>query len=236
MEPSRDNPLVRFGTFWLALGIFLVFALIFGVFALLNDTPPTDMEAAPAKVRYETKTKVDAAQAASLSADAIKAAIPAVARELAASQPVAVEKPEQLVPGAQPKSGAASTNEAIDPAVMERGKAQFLVCSACHGQQGEGGPIAPPLSGSEWVSGPIENLVRIQLRGLTGPITVKGTEYNFPAGMTPMAYQTDQQIADVLTYVRNSFGNKGSEVKPEQVAPLRGEVGQPLTVDQLTKP
>jgi len=236
MEPSRDTPLVRFGAFWLALGIFLIFALILALFGWFNNAPQTDLEAEAAKARYETKAKVDAAQAANLSHEAIAAAIPKVAKELVATKPVAVEKPEQLIPGAQPPASIAPTNEAIDAAIMERGKAQFLVCSACHGQQGEGGPIAPPLSGSEWVTGPIENLIRIQLRGLNGPITVKGTEYNFPAGMTPMAYQTDQQIADVLTYVRNSFGNKGSAVKPEQVTPLRGEVGQPLTVDQLTKP
>jgi len=236
MEPSRDTPLVRFGAFWLALGIFLIFAVIFAVFSLINNTPQTDLEADAAKARYETKAKVDAAQAANLPHEAIAAAIPKVAKELVASKPAAVEKPEQLVPGLQPAANPAAASETIDAAVMERGKAQFLVCSACHGQEGEGGPMAPPLAGSEWVLGPVENLVRIQLRGLKGPIKVKGKDYDFPAGMTPMAYQTDQQIADVLTYVRNSFGNKASAVKPEQVTPLRGEVGQPLTVDQLTQP
>ena len=74
-----------------------------------------------------------------------------------------------------------------------------------------------------------------QLRGLKGPITVAGKEYNFPAGMTPMAYQTDEQIAGVLTYIRNSFGNKASAVKPEQVTALRGEVGKPqATLDAGT--
>jgi mono/diheme cytochrome c family protein len=52
-----------------------------------------------------------------------------------------------------------------------------------------------------------------------------------------MAYQTDEQIAAVLTYVRNSFGNKASAVKSAQVAALRGEVGKPpLTVADLTQP
>ena len=120
---------------------------------------------------------------------------------------------------------------------MEIGKGQYLVCGACHGQNGEGGPAGPPLAGSEWVTGPVSNLVLIQMRGLKGPITVNGIEYEFPAGMTPMAYQTDEQIAGALTYIRNSFGNKASAVTPEQVAPLRGEVGKPqLTVEELTKP
>jgi hypothetical protein len=85
--------------------------------------------------------------------------------------------------------------------------------------------------------GPVSNLIRIQLRGLTGPITVKGTEYNFPGGMAAMAHQSDAEIAAVLTYVRNSFGNKGSAVKPEQVTALRSEVGKPqLTVEDLVQP
>jgi mono/diheme cytochrome c family protein len=113
-----------------------------------------------------------------------------------------------------------------------------MLCGACHGQNGEGGPAGPPLAGSEWVTGPVSNLIRIQLRGLIGPITVKGVVYDqFPAGMLPMAYQTDEQIAGALTYVRNSFGNKASAVTPDQVKALRGEVGKPqLTEAELVKP
>ena len=125
----------------------------------------------------------------------------------------------------------------IDPAVMKDGRAQFIVCGACHGQQGEGTPIAPPLAGSEWVSGPEENLIRIQLRGLLGPIKVMGKEYNMPGGMAPLAYQTDEQIAAVLTYVRNSFGNSAPAITPAAVAALRSEVGKPqLTAADLTVP
>lgn len=122
----------------------------------------------------------------------------------------------------------------IDPAVMEKGRVQFMMCVACHGKQGEGTAAAPPLAGSEWVAGPAENLIRIQLRGLRGPITVKGREYDIPGGMTPMAYQDDEKIAAVLTYVRQSFGNNAPPVEPAQVAALRGEVGKPqLTVADL---
>ena len=124
-----------------------------------------------------------------------------------------------------------------DPAVMEKGKIQFMMCAACHGQQGEGTAAAPPLAGSEWVMGPAENLIRIQLRGLRGPITVKGREYDIAGGMAPMAYQNDDQIAAVLTYLRQSFGNNAPAVEPAQVAALRGEVGKPqLSVADLVKP
>ena len=121
---------------------------------------------------------------------------------------------------------------------MEIGKQQYLVCGACHGQNGEGSPAGPPLADSEWVTGPVSNLILIQLRGLNGPIEVNGVLYDqFVAGMTPMAYQTDEQVAGVLTYIRNSFGNKASAVKPKQVEALRGEVGKPqVTVEDLIKP
>lgn len=115
----------------------------------------------------------------------------------------------------------------IDPAVMALGKQQFMMCSACHGANAEGGPIAPPLAKANWVNGPVENLIRIQLRGLQGPLTVSGKEYKLPGPMPAQAFQTDEQIAAVLTYVRNSFGNTAAPVKPEQVKALRGEVGQP---------
>ena len=125
----------------------------------------------------------------------------------------------------------------INPATMKSGRSQFIVCGACHGQNGEGSAAGPPLAGSEWVNGPAENLIRIQLRGLEGPITVKGQTYDIPAGMAPLAYQTDEQIAAVLTYVRNSFGNSAPAVTPAEVTALRSEVGKPkVTVKELTPP
>jgi mono/diheme cytochrome c family protein len=132
---------------------------------------------------------------------------------------------------------AASGGAAIDPEIMKTGRQQFMVCGACHGQSGEGTAAGPPIAGSEWVTGPEENLIRIQLRGLRGPIQVKGQEYNFPAGMAPMAYQTDDQVAAVLTYIRNSFGNMAPPVLPATVAALRGEVGKPqVTAAELIPP
>jgi mono/diheme cytochrome c family protein len=251
MDPNRDNPIIRFTTFWWAIGTFLIFALLLAVIAFFNRSTPTTLEDEMAKARYVTKVKVEEAQAAVLSKESIEAAIPAVSAKLAAGKPVPVEKPDQVVPGsptaaklaAAPAVDTAAVDAApandgpIDPAVMDLGKAQFLVCGACHGQNGEGGPAGPPLAGSEWVNGPVSNLIRIQLRGLQGPIVVKGVEHNFPAGMAALAYQTDEQVAAVLTYVRNSFGNKAPAVKPEQVAALRSEVGKPqITAKELIKP
>lgn len=251
MDPHRDNPLLRFATFWWGLSAFLIFAvgLVF-IWAFQNKNVET-LEDVAAKGRYETKVKVDAAQAEVLSKAAIEAAMNKVAAELPAAKPVAVEKPDQVVPGSPTAAklaaapavdtsaidAAPASDVPLDPAVMEMGKKLFMTCSACHGANGEGGPIGPPLAKSEWVNGPISNLIRIQLRGLTGPITVAGKEYNFANSMNPLSYQTDQEIAAVLTYVRNNFGNKASAVTPEQVASLRSEVGKPmLTQGDLVKP
>ncbi len=135
-----------------------------------------------------------------------------------------------------PKKAATSVG-GIDPAFLKAGQQQFMVCGACHGQSGEGTAAGPPLAGSEWVNGPEENLIRIQLRGLRGPITVKGKEYNFPAGMAALTYQNDEQIAAVLTYVRNSFGNSAPPVSPAAVAALRSEVGKPpVSAAELAPP
>lgn len=150
--------------------------------------------------------------------------------------PPAVAEPIDPAP-ATPVSDDAGTASPVDPVIMKLGQQQYLVCGACHGQSGEGGSAGPPLAGSEWVTGPMENLIRIQLRGLVGPITVKGQVYDFPAGMLPMAHQTDEQIAAVLTFIRNSFGNEAPPVAAADVAALRGDVGKPpLTEAELIPP
>lgn len=253
MDSSRDNPFTRFATFWWALGTFLFFGVLTLAVWLINHKDPETLEEVAAVKRYKTKEEIFKAQAAVIPKEALHGAIDTVAAQLAASKPAAVEKPEQIVPKSKRalaletggsgidfkafNEAAAAANAAVDPAVMEIGKAQFLVCGACHGQNGEGGPAGPPLAGSEWVTGPVSNLILIQMRGLIGPLHVAGKDYTFPAGMTPMAYQTDEQVAGVLTYIRNSFGNKAFAVTPEQVAKFRGEVGKPqLPTSELIQP
>lgn len=238
MDPNRDNPILRFSTYLWGIGTFLVFGVLLAVIVFLNRQDPQTLEDVAAKARYATKEKVAQAQLAELPPEKIAAAIPETAAKLAASKPqpadVQAAAPAAPTPAAAPPP---PPEPPIDPAVMAAGQAAYLLCAACHGQKGEGGPIGPPHAGSEWINGPVENLIRIQLRGLVGPITTHGKEYNFVGGMAPLASQSDEQIAAVLTYVRNSFGNKASAVKPEQVAALRSEVGKPqLTVQDLIKP
>jgi cell division septation protein DedD len=115
IDPSRDNPLIRFASFWWGLATFFAFALILALVILFNRNAPETLEDEAAKARYQTKAEVIAAQAASLTPEAIEAAIPAVAVKLAASKPAAVEKPEQAVPAPQ-AAPAAPTAEAPAPA------------------------------------------------------------------------------------------------------------------------
>lgn len=249
MDPSRDNPLFRFKAFWWGLGLFLLFTGALVIVGLANRKPSPTLEDAAAVSRLQKRATADATQAEKLKV-APSAQFAETGKRLLGKKPVAVEKPEHVVPGSPTQMKMAAepavpvkvveTDPAasIDPKVMEMGKTQFVICSACHGPNGTGMPnLAPPLAGSEWVRGPIENLIRIQLRGLQGPITVQGQTYSFAAPMAPLPYQTDEQIAAVLTYVRNSFGNKASAVTPEQVKAFRGEVGKPaLTVADLVPP
>jgi hypothetical protein len=132
MDPTRDNPIIRFATFWWAAGTFLVFAMLLTVVWMFNRKAPETLEDVVAKVRYETKAKIAQAQAASLSQEAIDAAIPALAETLAAAEPAAVATPAQVVPGSPtaiklapvPPVGppAPAAPVVVDPAVKDAGK------------------------------------------------------------------------------------------------------------------
>jgi len=101
------------------------------------------------------------------------------------------------------------------------------VCALCHNPDGEGKPNqGPPLAGSEWVTGAPNRLIRIPLYGLNGPITVKGQQMVFPQGMPAMgASMPDDILADVLSYMRQAWGNKASAISAEQVKAVKTQVG-----------
>ena len=102
------------------------------------------------------------------------------------------------------------------------GKQVFsTTCAACHQVTGEGVPgVYPPLAGSEWVNGDEAKVVRILLHGVTGPIEVAGETFN--SMMPPWgATLKDADIAAVLTYVRSTWGNKGTPITAAKVASIR---------------
>ncbi len=139
--------------------------------------------------------------------------------------------------------GAVAAPEAKGPPdPMVLGKRVFTVnCVTCHQATGQGVPNAfPPLVGSEWVLGNDwhgdNHLVKILLHGLQGPIQVKGNTYN--GAMPPWNMLKDEEIAAVLTYIRNEWGNSAPPITAEQVAKIRAETAsqtQPYTQDELKK-
>ncbi|MCF7687508.1 MAG: nitrite reductase, copper-containing [Cephaloticoccus sp.] len=108
---------------------------------------------------------------------------------------------------------------------IEKGRQVYMgLCTACHQPDGKGLPMAfPPLANSDYMLADRERAVRIVLKGMSGPVTVNGTTIN--SVMPPQeAVLTDTQIADVLTYVFNAWGNEGEAFKADQVKAIRNEI------------
>jgi nitrite reductase (NO-forming) len=99
---------------------------------------------------------------------------------------------------------------------MKRGKEVYtLYCQNCHMENGQGMEgVNPPVAKTTYLKDTKKN-IGIILNGQTGEITVNGKKYN--AIMNPLNYLDDKQIADVLNYIRNSWGNKYPIVTPAQV-------------------
>jgi len=99
-------------------------------------------------------------------------------------------------------------------------------CATCHQENGKGlDPAFPTLIGTPWVTGSDERMAKIVLHGMHGKIEVNGKVYDPDKGVPPMtafgSILKDEEIAAVLTYVRNSWGNKAAVVKPETVKKVR---------------
>jgi mono/diheme cytochrome c family protein len=118
-----------------------------------------------------------------------------------------------------------STGPAVEETPLSLGKKVYSGnCAACHQSTGEGQPgMYPPLGGSEWVIGNKDRLSAILLHGLAGPVTVRGATYS--AGVMPAwgTILTDEKIADVMTYMRASWGNTADAVTPEEVSAVRAK-------------
>jgi len=245
MGSGNDNPLKRFSSFWLGLALFGAFGLASLVLGIGFTKPGEDsFDRINEKRRTAIKSEIEKAHAGAL--EAVEGSFSTVGTQFLETAPSGVEKPEFVLPGSATQKNKAAggsgvvvpegfpvvaSDAPVDPAVMEKGKLTFAICSACHGLEGEGmyhiNKTGPPLAGSEWVTGPVANLIAIQFRGLNGPIEVKGETYTPVAPMAPLPLDNDS-IAAVLTYIRNSFGNKASPVTPEQVEAMRGELGKPM--------
>ena len=114
--------------------------------------------------------------------------------------------------------------------LFTKGKAIYAkegYCATCHQQGGEGLSASgfPPLSNTNWVKGNEDRLIKLALKGLQGPIEVQGRTYPGQVPMTPFeGLLNDEDVASVLTYVRNSFGNKAPAILPEKVKAVRESI------------
>jgi len=97
-------------------------------------------------------------------------------------------------------------------------------CITCHQPDGRGLSASqfPPLAGVEWVTGNEERLIKITLKGIMGPMDIQGKTYPGQVPMMPFGGMLDdEEIAAVLTFIRNTFGNKAPAILPEKVKEVR---------------
>jgi mono/diheme cytochrome c family protein len=115
---------------------------------------------------------------------------------------------------------------------MIAGKKNYeMFCGSCHGNDGAGKlGQAPPLAGSEIVIAKgFHRLTMIPLEGLTGPIKIKGQDWNL--NMAAMgAALPDADLAAVMTYIRGSWGNKAGDVTPDDIKAIRTEIKTPVQI------
>ena len=111
-------------------------------------------------------------------------------------------------------------------------------CGACHQPHGKGlENMAPTLVKSDWVNGSLPRLIGVAVHGLSGPIKVNGVPVkNVPPIMPPHSYMKDEQLADILTYVRNAWGNRGELVNSDQISKYKAahERVLPWTEEEIT--
>jgi putative membrane-bound dehydrogenase-like protein len=114
-----------------------------------------------------------------------------------------------------------------------------MACLPCHQPEGKGLPgVYPPLVGSDWVRNDPAQLIKILLHSLTGPVTVAGQDFGGPNAvpMPSLGGLTDEQIADVLTFVRKEFGANASAVSAGEVRKVRATTANraaPWTAEDL---
>lgn len=129
----------------------------------------------------------------------------------------------------QPEGGAiqSMTDAApVQPPAMDKAeriargaRVYSSTCAACHQGEGQGVPMAfPPLAGSDFLNADKTRAIAAVLFGLAGPITVNGQPFN---SVMPALGMSDDEVAYVLTYVYNNWGNAGHDVTPEEVSAVR---------------
>lgn len=116
---------------------------------------------------------------------------------------------------------AAKAGELTQVDQTEAGKALFAgTCATCHQPDGKGmAGVFPPLAKSDYIAADRMRIASVILHGLQGPVKVNGTDYN--SVMPPMSQLTDDEVANIATYVLNSWGNPGGRITKQEAAEIR---------------
>jgi nitrite reductase (NO-forming) len=149
--------------------------------------------------------------------------------KVAGSEDKAIYSGKMLDEVYQAEGGAIQTLDTTAPEIapartkeerMVRGRRVYSsICAACHQAQGQGIAAAfPPLARSDFLNADKRRAIGVVVNGLSGPITVIGQKYE---GAMPALGLSDEDIANVLTFVYNSWNNAGHEVRPEEVKAVR---------------
>lgn len=119
------------------------------------------------------------------------------------------------------KMKSAPATSSMLAASLERGKAVYAAnCLTCHQADGSGVPnMNPPLQQTKWTLGPAQTIIGMILKGSHGKVEID--EETFSNTMPAQPHLTNQQLADVLTFVRKSFGNNAGAVTPSMVKTVR---------------
>lgn len=131
---------------------------------------------------------------------------------------------------APPPDGAKSKAERI-----QLGSRLFAsICAACHQPTGRGLPnVFPPLAGSDFLNANKDRAIDIVIHGRQGEVVVNGLKFNNSMPSFPL---NDDDIANVLTFVYNSFGNSGLEVTPDEVKAVRAHPPAPAVTSAPSTP
>ena len=213
---------------WLRLVCFIAAALIVTAYAYLAVRQAPDEDALRRKAQKDLRAE-NAKKAQALLTEPARnadgsyripvkdatALIAADNKVIAKIQAAAAPAPAPAAPAAAGAFVKASDDQ------LKRGAAVYArTCIACHQPTGMGlPPVFPPIANAPIVVGNPELPIKFILQGLMGPITVNGMTYN--SMMPPVPGVSDAEIADVLTYVRQSFGNQGNPVTADQVKAVR---------------
>jgi len=133
--------------------------------------------------------------------------------------------------GVAPVAGGPKTK---DERIAQGRKLFSSICAACHQPSGQGRPnIFPPLAGSDFLNADKGRAIRIVISGRQGEVIVNGQKYNNNMPSFPLS---DDDIANVLTFVYNSFGNSGLEVQPAEVTAVRAQPVTPVAAPANAAP